>query len=488
MSYLLLFQLLALNPLEWNSYIVRSQNPSGLADFAREKGYAIEPLVNYPDLSPEAIERFGNYYVLTLHGEEVLAQNPPGTITAIPNKRNRVEKLESFTPPTVPPLLQDTVLYDYHIPNDEYFYNQWCKLITETQWAWQLTLGTKDVVVGILDTGIDTLHDDLKANFIGGANLVSGSASIQDGHGHGTSMSGIVAAEIDNGIGIAGISQSSLMMIKMVNDSGFYVDADLIEGIIYAADHGVNILSMSLEGDETEPIALIQEAVEYAWDKGCLLCAISGNDGKYGSDYPGAYEHVMSVGASTKTDQRAFYSNYGDKVDILAPGDWIYTTALFSDYYAYKGTSMACPQVAGLAALIWCVHPEWTNQEVLDKIISSADTIDTDMGQALRMNSRKALDIIAGAEEEMQISHSVRVSMVSSEEITLKYEIPGPSVYSFKVFDASGSMVLHESGYAGSQGELTTGIPLTRGVYFYSFQTRFGASRGKLVSLSACTK
>ncbi|MBD3286012.1 S8 family serine peptidase [candidate division WOR-3 bacterium] len=459
--------------------IVKTENPAELTRFAETHSVKVEPLISYPDPSFEVVERMGDYYVIQFSSEEMADAiwSLPGVAEVFADKSNRIEPFVSEAPPSsMHPLYpQDTTLYDYHIPNDTYFYYQWDKLITETQWAWELEKGSKDVTVAILDTGIDTLHVDLEANLVSGYNFVGGGEGFQDKLGHGTHVAGIVAAEMDNEAGIAGMCQSWIMALKVVDDDGYYLDSDFIEGICYAADSDADIISMSLIGDEHEPVSLIQDAINYAWDAGCLPVAIAGNGGRNGSVYPGAYEHVMSVGSTTKDDDWASHSNYGDGVTLYAPGQYIYSTFLNDKYSTRSGTSMAGPQVAGLAALVWSRYPSCTNQDVWDKIVESADIIDTEMGKLPRINSRRALDIIADAAEEKV---SLKITAKVNRDILQLTCSNTP--YSLALFDASGRRVSEREGYV--QGKVTLNLSeLSRGVYFWSFETPADKVVGKIL-------
>jgi len=463
-------------------FIVETTEPAVLRDFISGNGSSVEPLISYPNPSPEVNERVGNYWVVKSDGrlKRETISNLAGVSLVITDKRNRQENTASSPPVSSNPFYPaDTVLYDYHIPNDTHFHYQWDRIITETHWAWELEKGSGDVIVAILDTGIDTLHEDLSANFTGGYDFVATSASIQDVYGHGTSVSGVIAAQIDNEKGIAGISQSGIMMLKIVDDDGYYVDSDLIEGIYYAANTGANVISMSLIGDEKEPISLIQNAITYAWDRGCFLVAIAGNSGRNGSVYPGAYERVMSVGSTNQDDNWADHSNYGDGVTVFAPGQYIYSTRNGNRYKSESGTSMAGPQIAGLAALIWSYYPTYTNQDVWDKIIQTADTIMTDMGEMLRMNSRKALGITPDVDEEQSTS-MILATLIDNNVLELSYSRNTP--YSISVFDATGRRVAFEKGY--SKGKITLSLTdLSEGVYFWSFVTPPEQATGKFLIL-----
>jgi len=207
-------------------------------------------------------------------------------------------------------------------------------------------------------------------------------ANPQDDNGHGTHVSGIIGAKIDNGVGIAGVSYGALIMaIKAGGSNGSLRSSDIIEALNYAADNGAKVINMSFGGNT--PSSLEQAAVSYAYGKGAALFAAAGNH-KPGEDattfsFPASYVHVVSVGATTNLDTRAGFSNVNATVDVSAPGENIYSTmptyavaknseGAAQDYDYLSGTSMATPMVAGLAALVLSRNPEYTAEQVMQVI------------------------------------------------------------------------------------------------------------------------
>ncbi len=229
--------------------------------------------------------------------------------------------------------------------------------------------GGLGVIVAVLDTGVDTDHPDLVGNIkdcvTKVTHFVPDSKNCEDGHGHGTHVSGTVLANAgSDGLGIYGVApEASLMAVKVCDKRGLCYGDDIAAGIYYAADNGANIISMSIGGDS--PDSQILAAIDYAVDKGVLPVAAAGNDGpEDGSiDYPGAYVKVIAVGAIDINEQVPDWSsrgvNDGDdvieerEVEFGTPGVSI-ESAYNDGCYAYKsGTSMATPHVSGLAAKLW---------------------------------------------------------------------------------------------------------------------------------------
>ncbi|MEM3566265.1 MAG: S8 family serine peptidase [Candidatus Bathyarchaeia archaeon] len=259
-------------------------------------------------------------------------------------------------------------------PNDPYWGLQWGPKKIEANFAWNTTLGSSDIIVAVVDSGIDYNHPDLAANYIiGGYDWVNNDDDPKDDFGHGTHCAGIIAAVINNGVGIAGLAQVKIMAEKVLDELGSGYDDWVANGIIHAVNHGAKIISMSLGGYGYS--RLLHEAVKYAYENGVLLVAAAGNDNINLKSYPAAYEEVIAVAATNQSDLKAYFSNWGDWIELAAPGVDIYSTmptyyVTLNDYgylmnYDYmSGTSMACPHVAGVAALIWSIYSEATSNWV----------------------------------------------------------------------------------------------------------------------------
>lgn len=258
------------------------------------------------------------------------------------------------------------------IPNDVlYSQYQWNLPSIETERGWNVSKGDNAISVGVLDTGVQADHPDLEGRLQGGTNIVDPTTEPDDDVGHGTHVAGIIAAAVNNGEGVAGISwYNKVMPVKVLDSSGAGSTYSVAQGLIWAADHGAKVINMSL-GNYAEA-AFLHDAIKYAYNKDVVLIAASGNDNTNRPGYPAAYPEVFAVGATDSSGRKASYSNYGDYIDVAAPGDTIASTYPGSQYAALSGTSMASPHVAALAALIRSINPELTNVEVMDLMRNTA--------------------------------------------------------------------------------------------------------------------
>ena len=243
--------------------------------------------------------------------------------------------------------------------------------------VWGLTTG-KGIKVAVIDSGIQRDHPDLVANVKGGINFTSDRSSAEwymDGHGHGTRVSGIIAA-LNNDIGVVGVTpDAELYGVRVLNDTGGGNISDLISGLYWVADNGMDVANMSLGYSNVPNPYQVNQALDYAYNKGVVLVASAGNNG--GTDnvamYPGAYSQaVISVGATDEVDNIAFFSQHGPTVEIAGPGVRINSTAIGGVYNAKNGTSSSAPYVAGVAALILSVNPDMTPAQLRERIDSTA--------------------------------------------------------------------------------------------------------------------
>jgi serine protease len=280
-------------------------------------------------------------------------------------------------------------------PNDPYFSFQWHLSQIKMEEAWDMSTG-EGVTVAVVDTGINS---DGRDGF--GGRLVSGHNTINranpdgtvDNNGHGTHVAGTIAQQTHNGTGVAGVAyEASIMPIKALNRMGQGTVRSIADGIRWATDHGAEVINMSLAGDYFSWIE--KRAVDYAYNRGVVLVASSGNETALEVSYPAAYENCIAVGAIRYDEVIAAYSNGGSALDVVAPGgdatvdqnydgypDGVlqetFPLHLFGrsfgwDWYYYEGTSMAAPHVAGVAALIIAENPNYAPDDVRAALINTA--------------------------------------------------------------------------------------------------------------------
>ncbi|RAV21742.1 S8 family peptidase [Paenibacillus contaminans] len=261
-------------------------------------------------------------------------------------------------------------------PNDVlYSKYQWNLPIIATEPGWTIGKGNKDVIVAVVDTGVDLDHPDLKGRLLEGHNVINNDASPQDDVGHGTHVAGVISALTDNREGVAGMTwYNPVLPVKVLDETGAGSTYAVAQGIIWAADHGAKVINMSL-GNYADA-NFLHDAIKYAYDKDVVLIAASGNDNTEKPGYPAAYPEVLAVAAIDSKKSKASFSNYGEYIDVAAPGVSIASTYPKNQYAALSGTSMASPHVTALAALIRSVNPLLKNTEVMDIMRQTA----TDLG------------------------------------------------------------------------------------------------------------
>lgn len=264
----------------------------------------------------------------------------------------------------------------FQAPNDVlYARYQWNLPIIETEKGWGIDRGNQNVIVGVVDTGVDLNHPDLKGHLLTGVNVVSqGKTSPSDDVGHGTHVAGVISALVNNGEGVAGMSWfNPILPVKVLDSSGSGSTYAVAQGVIWAADHGAKVINLSL-GNYADA-QFLHDAIRYAFNKDVVIIAAAGNDNTERPSYPAAYPEVLAVAATDANKNKASFSNYGDHIAVSAPGVSIASTYPNNQYAALSGTSMASPHVAALAALIRSANPELKNTEVLDVLRRSAKDI-----------------------------------------------------------------------------------------------------------------
>jgi thermitase len=266
-------------------------------------------------------------------------------------------------------------------PNDPYFGYQWSLAKVQASSAWDITTGSPGVTVAVLDTGVDFSHPDLQGKIVASVNF-SDSTTASDVNGHGTHVAGIVGAATNNGQGIAGLGYNTTVVnVKVMGDNGTGGYSRIAQGIVWAADHGAKVINMSLGGPFYS--SALEDAVDYAWGKGVVVVAAAGNDASNTPFYPAAFANVIAVASTDRSDMLAPSSDFGDWVDVAAPGGNIYSTLPNSDYASLSGTSVASPHVAGLAGLVFTRVTDSNGDGLLnDEVRSCIEQYADDIGIA----------------------------------------------------------------------------------------------------------
>ena len=290
--------------------------------------------------------------------------------------------------------------------NDPMFSSQYSLQKMQVPNAWDLSTSNASTIVAVLDTGCDYTHPDLANKIIKGKDFADNDDDPMDGSGHGTHVAGIVAAETNNGVGVAGSGYNTkILAVRVLGVNGGSADS-VAKGIVYAADNGANIINMSLGATGVSSEPLEDDAIKYAYEqKNVVIIASAGNSGDAGNphNYPAFNSTCIAVGASDRNDQQASFSEFNpvdgsdNWVDVAAPGVDVLSTLMGPTYGNESGTSMAAPNTAGVASLIWSslasggTTPK--NSEVRRLIEENCDYIGTWINNG-RVNAFSALNAI----------------------------------------------------------------------------------------------
>ncbi len=322
-------------------------------------------------------------------------------------------------------------------PDDPDFDEQWYLPNISAPEAWDKSLGS-GAVIGVVDSGVDTSHQDLADNILtGGWDYGDNDADPVDEYGHGTQVCGVIAAVQNNGLGISGVApKSKILPIKVSKgDSATPIAEAVAEAIIYAADQGARVINLSLALSENSQT--VTDAVEYATNKGILLVAAAGNEVD-AVRFPANLEDVIAVSATDDTDRFWSKSNQGPEIELSAPGENIYTTALGDSYTTKNGTSFSSAMVSAAAALLIAKYPHLTGDQVKEYLFNSAD----DLGDPGKDNLYGYGKVNAAAPFDSLIPFVFPSTILGSSTIPLVYLlavfgegttfIPGTSEVSFE--------------------------------------------------------
>lgn len=401
-------------------------------------------------------------------------------------------------------------------PNDPSFGTQWhlknnahpgADIHAPDGWSW--TTGNPSVIVAILDSGIDWDHPDLASRVwtnpgeipgngvddelngfiddVHGWDFVNNDGNPMDDHGHGTNVAGIVGAATNNAVGVAGVDWNCRLLAAKnldASNSGFY--SWWTSSIYYAVNQGAKVLNMSEGGISFS--APMRDAVDFAQGSGALVCVAMMNSNSGTPYYPANYANAIAVGATNDQDRRAVPfcwgggSSYGPHIELVAPGDWIYSTLWDNTYGYFCGTSQATPQVSAAAALLWALRPVLTNTDVRNYLLTTADDLVGDPGEDTpgfddfygygRLNLDRALaaaSIVAVEPPFAPAGLDARITPnPAGRTAVLHYRLPAAGRVDVSVFDLAGRLLRSRSRAGAPSGDGTLELDtsgLGAGVY-----------------------
>lgn len=418
----------------------------------------------------------GNTRLLEHDGYIVKYKNPSSQLksnTCFMSTSKTCELLETFKikviktlpknlkiDPNIEYIEPNWIYHTMYTPGDEKFSQQWALKKIQAERAWEFTLGN-EIIVAVIDTGIDYTHPDLKDQMwineaelngkpgvdddgngyvddIYGYDFVNKDGDPKDDHNHGTHCAGIIGAQ-HNSLGIAGVSTNvKLMALKFLSASGSGSAEDAILAVKYAVDHGAKVLSNSWGGGGASQAMV--EAIEYAKSKGVMFVAAAGNEYSNNDSnpaYPASYKisNVISVAASDINDNKADFSNYGESVHIAAPGKDILSTVR-GGYASYSGTSMACPYVSGALAMLLS-YENLSLEEAKNRLIYTSDYLENWEGLTFNAGRLNLYNLISNKypvrppapDEDLWVSYDVSIETPHpyADSKTYEYEIAIPS-------------------------------------------------------------
>ena len=254
------------------------------------------------------------------------------------------------------------------VPNDPIYNRETHLPQIHADQAWDITTGSSDIVIGIVDTGVDPDHADLAEKIIDGWNVYDSNARFDDVFGHGTEVAGVAAAVSDNGIGVAGVAwESPIVAVRVGSETGLSSSSHIAAGILWAAANGARVINVSFAPLWSDKV--VKSAAQQVYHRGGLVVISAGNGG--GMNTAVGFDEAIFVGAITAENKIASFSDRGPFVDIVAPGTGIRSTTFDGDYGIANGTSFAAPIVSGIAALAWAINPELRPITIKESIIDT---------------------------------------------------------------------------------------------------------------------
>ncbi|MBM4257637.1 MAG: peptidase S8 [Deltaproteobacteria bacterium] len=337
---------------------------------------AHEVMVRFdPKMSPDEIQR----KIDRLHAEVIssipqfgfyhLSISESDTVSSFIDKHRKDPRLQVLEPNPI--ISADPVSTPL---NDPLFRSQWSLERIGASQAWEQLPNGAGTVVAVVDSGVDGRHPELQRHILPGRNIIEQNDDTQDQHGHGTAIAGIIAASTNNAVGMSGICPTcQILPVRVLNDSGEGTYSHVIAGILWAADNRAQIVNLSLGSYGFS--RFLADAIEYAQHKGAVIVAAGGNEATQAPLYPGALPNVISVAATDIDDNLWVGSNYGEAIDIVAPGVRILSLDTHNNYLFATGSSFSAAQVSGVAALVRTKHPSLKNTQVAQILFQTADDL-----------------------------------------------------------------------------------------------------------------
>ena len=462
-----------------------------------------EPVVKHK-VGSKKDSPLSNWYIVTL-------KTPKEKITKKSDQFVKFKKiLDSYqNDPNIKVVEPDYLVNILTIPDDPYYSSSgswgqsypdlWGIHKINSEYAWDQTVGSPSIIVADIDTGVDRNHEDLRDNMwvntgevpdngidddgngyvddYYGWDWVNDDNDPMDDHGHGTHCAGTIAAVGNNSIGVVGVSPNSkIMALKFLNSGGSGYLSDAVEALQYASDMGARVSSNSWGGSGTS--AMLDDAIQYVHDQGMVVVVAAGNSNADALDFtPASSDRAITVAASDYNDAKASFSNWGQKIDVAAPGVDILSTkaavcpmcnddrTVGTYYCRVSGTSMATPHVAGLAALILSMDPDLTNEDVRQLIRTGAVDLgaqgkDRDFGYG-RIDADGSISLSTATPLAPMITSPGSRTVVYGQALRINGSVLGPDFASYTVEAGAGRDPVQWETLATSTSQVINGTLAT---------------------------